>query len=216
MKKVFPALLFLLSTSIAFAYNPIVVKPPQPYDVIPVEGDPYIEHQFLGILEDYPEMFEIKTESSIDLKISLRQLDTDKAVPFGLIMVRQNDGDGGVSEVLRQNEAVADWKKVKDSILGINFLEGTAIQKSVSPGTYRVEVSTPDNKGAYMLVVGEEPQSNGFFKALAQIYTTQRHFGYTPLHLLFSSYIYYPLGILLVLYGIYRTWRYRKELAHVS
>jgi hypothetical protein len=117
---------------------------------------------------------------------------------------------------LRQNEAVAQWKKVQDSVLGINFLEGTTIQKNVSPGTYRVEVSTPDNKGAYMLVVGEEPQSNGFFKALGQIYTTQRHFGYTPLHLLFSSYIYYPLGILLVLYGIYRTWRYRKELAHVS
>jgi hypothetical protein len=216
MKKVFPAVLFLLSASVALAYNPIVVQPPQPYDVIPVDGDPYIEHQFLGTLEDYPEMFEIKTESSIDLKISVRQLDTDKAVPFGLIMVRQNDSDGGVSEILRQNEAVAEWKKVKDSILGITFLEGTTIQKNVSPGTYRIEVSTPDNKGAYMLVVGEEPQSNGFFKATAQIYTTQRHFGYTPLHLLFSSYIYYPLGILLVLYGIYRTWRYRKELAHVS
>jgi hypothetical protein len=216
MKKVFLVAPLLFVASTALAYSPIVVQPAQPYDIIPVEGDVYVEHQFLGTLEDYPEMFEIKTESAIDLKISVRQLDTDTAVPFGLIMVRQNEGDGGVSEVLRQNEAVSEWTKVSDAVLGMHFLESTPIQKNITPGTYRIEVSTPDNKGAYMLVIGEDPQSNGFFKALAQIYTTQRHFGYTPFHIFFSSYVYYPLGILLVLYGIYRTWRYRKELLHVS
>jgi hypothetical protein len=65
-----------------------------------------------------------------------------------------------------------------------------------------------------MLIVGDEPEPSGFFAGFAHIYQVQRHFGYTPFHMLFSSFVYYTLGILLVLYGIYRTWQYRKELRH--
>ena len=216
MKKALPFFVFLLTASTALAYNPLVIQPPQPYDILPIEGDPYVEHQFLGTLEDYPEMFELTTDVSIDLKIKVRQKNSSDAVPFGLIMVRKNEKDGGVSEVARLNQPISEWKKISDAVLGMSFLESDSIEKNVSPGTYRIEVSTPDNKGAYMLMVGEEPQYSGFFKTIGQIYSTQKSFGYTPFHMLLSSYIFYPLGILLVLYGIYRTWRYRKEIIHVS
>ena len=216
MKKVLPLFIFLLTASTASAYNPIVVQPQEQYGVIAIEDDPYIEHHFLGTLEDYPEMFEFTTDVSVDLSVRVLQRDSGKAVPFGLIMVRQNEDDGGVSEVARLNQPISEWVKVSDSVLGLDLLESARIEKSVSPGTYRVEVSTPDNKGKYMLVVGDESKRTGFFRTLAHIYTIQRHLGYTPFHLLLSSYFYYPLGMLLVLYCAYRVWRYRKEKAYVS
>lgn len=210
MQKSFVVFLFLIIAFPAVAYNPIKAEPQEAYEVIAIEGDPYIEREYLGDLEDFPDMYELTTDVSITLKIQLRQRDSKKAVPFGLILVRQNDADGGVTEVIRMNEPVSDWNTIKEPSLGMKFLEGGLIEKEIAPGTYRIEVSTPDNKGDYMLIVGDEPESSGFFKALAQIYTTQRHFGYTPFHMFFSSHVYYPIGILIVLYGIYCTWQYRR------
>lgn len=155
-------------------------------------------------------MYELTTDVSMTLKVQLRQRDSNDAVSFGLIMVRQNEDDGGVTEIVRLNKPVSEWNRVKESLLGITFLEGGLIEKEIAPGTYRIEVSTPDNKGDYMLVVGDEPHPSGFFEALGQIYMTQRHFGYTPFHMLWSSYVYYPIGILIVLYGMFCTWQLRR------
>jgi hypothetical protein len=210
MKKSIIVASLLLIAFPTFAYNPIKAEPKETYESIAIEGDPYIQREYLGNLEDFPDMYELTTDVSITLKVQLRQRASDDAVPFGVIMVRQNDADGGVSEVVRMNEPLTEWNEVNIPSLGMTFLEGGLIEKDIAPGTYRIEVSTPDNKGDYMLVVGDEAQSSGFFKAIGQIYVTQRHFGYTPFHLLFSSYVYYPIGILLVLYGIYGTWQYRR------
>ena len=214
MKKILPVFFLLAVVTPAFAYNPLVIDPTQPYKVIPIKDDPYIEHQFLGTLEDYPEMFELKTDVSMTLKAAVRQKSSSKAVLFGLIVVRQNDTDGGVTEIVRQNQPLAEWQRVADSVLGMDFLQAQTLEKDIVPGIYRIEVSTPDNKGDYMLTIGDEPVRSGYFSTLGQIYTAQKSFGYTPFHMLFSSYVYYPLGILGVLYGIYRTWRYRRESLH--
>lgn len=211
MRKIIPVLLLLGIASNAQAYNPITAEPAEAYEVILVEGDPYVQREYLGDLEDYPDMYELTTDVAITLKVRLRQRATDEAVPFGLMLVRQNDSDGGVTEVSRLNQPVSQWVNVEESMLGMSFLEGSLIEKEITPGTYRIEVSTPDNLGDYMLIIGDEPVRSGFFASLADIYKTQRHFGYTPLHMLFSSYVYYPLGIIIVIYGIYCTWQYRKK-----
>jgi hypothetical protein len=200
----------------AVAYNPVPAEPSEPYAVMALEGDPYIEQQFLGDLEDYPDMYELTTDVSIDLTLQVRQRAGKRAVPFGLIIVRQNDDDGGVTEVLRSSQELDTWQKTRFASLGITFLEGEKIVKAITPGTYRIEVSTPDNKGAYMLQIGDEPKSAGFFTSMFHIYKTQSHFGYTPLHMLFSSYVYYLIGIMLVLYGMYYTFRHRYSLGSID
>ena len=214
MKKIIPVFLLLVLAVPAQAYNPITAEPAEAYEVIPIEGDPYVQREYLGDLADFPDMYELTSDVSFTLKIRVRQRTGDEAVPFGLMLVRQNEDDGGVSEVARINQPVSEWTKVSEPMLGMSFLEGSLIEKEVSPGTYRVEVSTPDNKGDYMLILGDEPVRSGFFTSFAHIYKTQRHFGYTPLHFLFSSYVYYPLGIMLVLYGMYWTWRHRHTFRH--
>lgn len=210
MKKSIAVVLFVLIALPAAAYNPIPAEPKEAYEVIAIEGDPYIQREYLGDLDGFPDMYELTTDVAITLKVQLRQRADDAAMPFGLIIVRQNEDNGGVSEIVRMNEPVEEWNTFKEASLGMAFLEGGLIEREIIPGTYRMEVSTPDNTGAYMLVVGDEPQSSGFFTALGQIYDTQRHFGYTPFHMLFSSYVYYPIGILLILYGMYCTWQYRR------
>jgi hypothetical protein len=211
MKVCFLFVFLLATVNTTFAYNPIVAEPIEAYEVIKIEGDPYIERSYLGDLEEFPDMYELTTDVAIKLKVELKQRSTKKAVPFGLIMVRQNNDDGGVTEIIRQNQPLTDWKENRNAMLGMTFLGSEVIEKDIAPGTYRIEINTPDNKGPYMLTIGEEPVSSGYFKALLQIAKTQYHFGVTPFGLLASSYVYYTLGIIIVLYGIYRTSKYQKQ-----
>ncbi|MEK7462436.1 MAG: hypothetical protein AAB618_02580 [Patescibacteria group bacterium] len=211
MRYLLLTLVLLTSVSFAYAYNPIPAEPTEAYSLIEIEGDPYVERSYLGDLEDAPDMYELKTDVAITLKMQVMQRSNKKAQPFGLIIVRQNDIDGGVAEIVRQNEPLEKWTKERSQMLGMRFLTAPVLEKEITPGTYHIEVSTPDNKGSYMLLVGEEPVSSGYFKALAQIFKTQHHFGFTPFHLIFSSYIYLTLVIIGIGYGSYRLKRYRKE-----
>ena len=215
MKFLLPVLLLLSGPLLVQAYNPILVEQPEPYAVIPIEDDPYIEHHYLGSLDGNPQMYELTTDVAITLRLSLWQRAYGKSVPFALIMVRQNDDDGGVTEIARLNQPLSEWNKIGSSVLGLTLLKSQTIEQALAPGTYRFEVSTPDNRGNYVLHLGEESVSRGFFGGFSDVGTIQKHFGYTPLHLLFSSYIFIPLGILGVLYGIYSFRRYRRERSHV-
>ena len=212
MKIIVALVVLLASTSFVAAYNPIIAEPSQAYEIIPIEGDPYVQREYLGNLSDFPDMYELTSDVAFTLQVKVRQR-ANGVAPFGLIIVRQNEDDGGVTEVVRLNQPLEEWTEVKDSTLGMKFLEGTVLSREVEPGTYRIEVSSPDNKGDYMLIVGDELVRTGFFGTLADVYKVQRHFGYTPFHMLFSNYLYYLLGIIVVSYGIYRTWQYKNNHA---
>jgi hypothetical protein len=218
MKKSLLALTFLLVASPALAYNPISVQPKEQYEIFKIEDDPYVEHDFLGKLSDYPEMFEIKTDVSMTFTAAVFQRSTGTPVPFGLMFVRQNDADGGVTEVARANMPISEWQKVYEGGLGLSLLQGTTIRKEITPGTYRIEVSTPDNKGDYMLVVGEEPAQRSYFKTLSDVAKVQHHFGYTPFHLILSTYYLYPLGILGIVFTVayyFKRRQYQKNKQYV-
>lgn len=207
------ALMFVLifGASHAEAYNPVSAEPAEQYSVISVEGDPYIERTYLGDLEDAPDLYELKTDVAITLRLQVRQRDNKKAVPFGLIMVRQNDDDGGVEEIVRQNEPLEKWQEERSHILGISFLTAPVLEKEIKPGTYRIEVSTPDNKGVYSLTIGEEPDRQGYFRAVLNVFKTQYHFGFTPFHSLQSVLVLGTLVILGVGYGAYWFRQRRKQ-----
>ncbi len=101
---------------------------------------------------------------------------------------------------------------VDDAVLGLSFLRSQKFEAKIGMGVYRVEVSTPDNIGSYLLTVGEEHASPGYFATLADIYMIQRFFGKSPLALFRSSYVYYPIGSLILLGLLYYTWRNRYRI----
>lgn len=210
MRQSLLILTMLLLAPFANAYQAIPAEPVEVYSIIPIEGDVYVERTYLGDLEDAPDLYEFTTDVAISVQIKLLQRPQDTMMPFGIIMVRQNDDDGGVEEILRQNEPLTAWTTVRPRLLGTTLLESPTIRADIKPGTYRIEVSTPDNKGVYALMVGEEPNDTGFFATLLNIGKTYYHFGYSPLHLYLSPYIYGPLAILSIAFGLLYYRRHRR------
>jgi hypothetical protein len=210
MKLIIFTFLLLASVQTAYAFNPVSPKPEVPYEPILVTGDPYVEQEFLGILENFPVMYELTSDITFDLKIKLRQLAEDNPFPLNLIVVRDDTENGGVIEMARLNQETDKWQTVSDSLLAMDFLESREVTLNVPPGTYRIEVSTPDNIGSYMMIIGEEPTRVGYFKTLANIRETHNNFGYTVLHMVLTPYVYYPLGILILLWAFYYLRRYKK------
>ncbi|MCA9357169.1 hypothetical protein H6784_00330 [Candidatus Nomurabacteria bacterium] len=208
---------FLISGT-ALAYSPIVSEVKRPYDIISLEEKPEAKQEYLGELLDYPVMYEITSEESFTLKAEVSQLYVSGSlpVPFSLIMVRKNDRGGGVTEVARLKADDVNWVTKKDPVLGLNFWYGESLSREVEAGTYRIEISTVDNSGKYLITFGQEEQSVGYLQMLSNIRNTQKFFGFSVFKMLMSSYVYYMLGVILLVFVIYQTWRNRKLLAHVK
>lgn len=219
MKYVFGVLALMMvgATSVA-AYELTVTDVTRPYEIVTVKSDLGPEHIYLGELNDFPIMYEITAKESFDLSSRVRQIynGSEKPVSFSLIVIRQDERGGGVTEVARLRPGTDDWTMVKDSVFGMTFWESEALTSTVEPGVYRIEISNPDNVGRYMLTLGEGEDLPGYFTTLANVRTTQKFFGYSILRLLTSSYVYYTLGIFFLLFVIHRTWKYRKSIAHVG
>jgi hypothetical protein len=187
-----------------------------PYETYVVSASPEAARVYLGELTDYPEMYEITSSEPFELRAVVRQSVSETPAPFALIAVRQDDRGGGVSEIARLIQPVADWREVSDSFLGMRFLESEPISVPVAAGTYRVEISTPENSGRYWLQLGAAPERAGIFSTLGHIRTVQQHFGLGWWRFFWAGGVFYPLGALLLLSGIYATWRFRARLFHVA
>ena len=219
MKYVFGvlALMMIGVTSVA-AYELKVTEITLPYEITDIESDSGTEHIYLGELSDYPIMYQITSDESFDLSARIRQRynNSEEPVAFSLIVIRENERGGGVTEVARLRPGDDGWTTVKDSVLGMTFLESDILSRSVEPGTYRIEISTPENIGRYMLTFGEAENLPGYFEMLGNIRTTQKFFGYSIFRMLTSSYVYYTLGVIFLFFVIHRTWKYRKAITHVG
>lgn len=219
MKYILGLLVFLVvGINSVSAYELAITEVERPFDVVVVEEDEGVGHAFLGELEDFPVMYEVNADESITFMAQVRQRYSQATdlVPFSLIVIRQNDDGRGVTEVVRQRPSTDDWTVVKDSVFGMTFWESKKLSAAVGPGTYRIEISTPENQGLYMLMIGESEPSSGYFQTLVNVHTTQNFFGESILKMLTSSYVYYPIGIFLLLFVIHRIWKYRSSIALVE
>jgi hypothetical protein len=219
MKYILGSLVFLVvGISPVSAYELAITEVERPYDVVAVEEDEGVGHAFLGELKDFPVMYEVNTDESITFMAQVRQpySQATDLVPFSLIVIRQNDDGRGVTEVVRQRPSADDWTVVEDSVFGMTFWESEKLSATIGPGIYRIEISTPENQGRYMLMIGESEQSSGYFETLANVRMTQNFFGVSIFKMLTSSYVYYPIGIFLLLFVIHRTWKYRNSITRVE
>jgi hypothetical protein len=62
-----------------------------------------------------------------------------------------------------------------------------------------------------MFTVGTKQAEVGYFEQLGYIRQTQVYFGYGFFSMLKSAFVYYPLGIILLLLGIFQTWRFTRR-----
>ncbi len=204
------AVIFLFNLTPASAYNPSVNTTTIPYQVYTADSLIETRAEYLGELKGDPQMYEFTIGADTKLSARVWQLETGNPIPFSIIAVRQNNQNAGVAEVgrLKANEIV--WEKTRDSVLGLSFLKSKAFESEIGPGIYRIEVSTPDNVGKYMLTIGEKRVSSGYFGTLAEVRKIQSFFGKSIFAIFTSSYIYYPLGIVILSVLIFITWRKRE------
>ena len=211
MKRIAVLALLLVPVSMQ-AYTVFETDISQPYEIVPIEAVPPVQHNYLGTLEEFPVMYELVSEEPFTFAAQVSQSTGVELQPLSLLLIRKNDRNGGVAEVTRMTIAPDQWVTRKDNKLGLTLVTSPVISESVEAGTYRIEVSSPDNQGKFLLTIGEEATTPGYFSELSAIRQTQSYFGYGIFSMLKSSYVYYPIGIMLLLLAFFKTWQYRHVI----
>lgn len=207
------AIFFASSQTTVEAYNPSINVPALPYAVYMANSDIATQAEYLGELVGDPHMYEFSIGADTKLALTITQLEDEAIIPFSLIAVKQNNQNAGVVEVGRLTAKDVVWSEVANSGLGLNLLASQKFEANITPGIYRVEVSTSENFGRYMLTIGEESADPGYFSTLADVRMIQKFFGASIFALFLSSYVYYPIGIALLLWLFVFTWRRRDLLS---
>ncbi len=216
MKYFLVALVFLFAP-LAEAYNPITVDAEQPFEEIFIEANERgLQQSYLGSLEGYPEMFEFLVPEDTVLQLQVKQRAAKEPSLFNLILVSVHPDTGRIKEQLRVNSSLEDRVREFDWLLGVSLLKSEVEEIQVPAGLYRLEVSTPINEGNYELDFGIESNDNSYFGTFGTIWQVQRHYEYWWTQYLLSSFVFYQLGIVLMIGGFVYAWRKRKESDHDS
>lgn len=198
----------------AAAFEAVPVSPRIPYEAITIDSRIATMRSYLGELTGDPHMYEFTIGESQTLALKIKQKDGE-LLPLSVIIVKARDNDRGVREIGRVSGfASTSWQSVYDGVLGIPLIEGESFTAELEAGVYRVEVSTPENIGKYLLSIGDMENKAGYFSSVASVYRTQHFFGYSPFKIMTSSYIYYPIGSIILVTLIFFTWRYRQKISH--
>lgn len=205
----------LLLPVVTLAQSVYLTEQSQPYEIVPVEAAVGAETSFLGELTGSPIMYELRADQPFTLTAAIRQLGNKQPQPLSLIVIRQNDRGGGVQEIGRMNADPSDWDRSRDGQVGLSFITSPAVASTVQAGTYRIEVSTPENSGKYELLIGDQVFRQSYGQQLADVRLTQQFFGYNFLIMIGSSLVYVPLLVAFLSYAVFRIWR-RYRLMQAS
>lgn len=204
-------LYFSLTTPVTSAYQAIYEAVTVPYELVTIVGDPNVQQSILGELSGSPEMFEIVSDVPFVLSAEIRALQGGpETLDFNGIVIRQKELRG-VEEVARLKATDAEWSAIIEPATGLLYRAGPFYSEEVPAGTYRIEVSTPENIGKYILVIGSIKNSTGYFASLASVKTTYEFYGLSGFQMFSSPYVHYPIGIVLVLALLGGTWFWQRR-----
>ncbi len=212
MSRLFFLVALLALPTSAFAYTVTNHDLITPYEVLPLEIDTNNRQIITGELDGYPEMVEFTVSEELPLSVSIFGLPGSSTPDFGGIIVRVVQ-PRGVEEIARIKASEATWESVREPISKLTFLVGPEYFGTVASGTYRVEVSTPENYGKYLLVIGDTDSDTGYGATFGSVAALYEFAEVTKLGMIRTSLVYIPLGIILVLCGlVYTIRRTRPEL----
>jgi hypothetical protein len=209
---------FLLSFCISLcfatsaeAYVPQVVVQESLHDITTII-DPEYAQGFFGTLSDFPHTYEIHAKDSFVLFAEIRvpELEASKNTVSGIVIKEQKKGR--VEEITRFLAEDALWETQYDYLIGEKYREGAVFEKELGPGTYRIEVHTPDNREKYMLMVGKQDRKDvGYFELIGRIADVKEFYGTSVLWIIVSPYVYVPILIICIV-ALGYLW-YRRRVA---
>lgn len=204
-------LLFTGLVSTASAFDAVLETVPNQYEVVTIQN-PETEQLILGELEDAPEMYEIVSETPFTLTAEIRAVPypASTIVPqFSGIIIKQKE-IRGVEEIARLKAEESNWTVVSDNATGLNYQAGPFYSEPLEAGTYRIEISNPNNSGRYMLLVGSKSDESGYFASLADIKLVYQFYGLSTVRMFSSPYVHYPVGIMILIGLIFGTWFWQR------
>ncbi len=200
-----------LMAPVASAYQASYESVTVPYEVVTIVGDPNVQQSILGDLSGSPEMFEIVSDVPFVLSAEIRAIGDGALLPdFSGIVIRQKELRG-VEEVSRLLATDADWSLITEPATGLPYRAGPFYSEEVPAGTYRIEVSTPENIGKYILVIGSSKSSVGYFASFASVKAVYAFYNRSSFSMFSSPYVHYPIGILLLLVLLVGTWVWQRR-----
>jgi hypothetical protein len=201
-----------LGVSTAAAYEVIPHTVPVPYDILPIEGEATAQKLIIGELRDYPQMIEIVSDKEFMLTVGLRAVPGEVVPQFTGIVVRVLQ-PRGVEEVTRLKPSTTTWSEAVDPVSKLPYQIGPVYEGVVPAGTYRIEVSTPENAGKYILVLGGQDVQVGYGATWRAVATMYEFYDASKFGMLRTPLVYYPLGIIVLLAGFgYTVYRTRDRL----
>jgi hypothetical protein len=206
---------FLISAYSTQAFDALTHEFPVQYEVVTIEN-PETEQLILGELSDAPEMYEIVSENPFTLTAEIRAIPnrTSNVPPqFQGIIIKQKEVRG-VEEIARLNASDSTWTVVTDKATGLKYQAGPYFSEQVEAGTYRIEVSSPDNQGKYMLMVGAIADEQGYNASLSDIATVYAFYDMSKIRMFSSPYVHYPVGILILILLLGGTYAWQRKQKH--
>lgn len=184
------------------AHSPVIIQTPSQNEVLPLYA-PEISQALYGNLEGYPHMYEFMTPEKMDLFVEVLVPDIELARNnVSGIILRVND-NGSVKEVARLRAKEASWESFFEPFGGDSYRRGSSYRGEIEPGLYRVEVSTADNVGKYVLGVGtiEDFSIGDYFRLVGKIAEVKVFMGKSAFRVVESPFVYGPILLLFFLGG---------------
>ena len=176
---------------------------------------PEVSQAFYGELKNFPHLFEIVATSSLPLYVHILvpDIESGKTNVSGIVLRVLNRG---VEEVIRMNAKDSTWERMHEWFVGDTYREGPEFEKELTAGTYQIEVSSPDNLGKYVLVVGTEEEFSilNYFGTVRDVYTIKVFFEKPFFAVLQSPLVAIPISMLVILgWVLYKKYKKKQENA---
>lgn len=184
------------------------------YEVNDVDGSELLfsenGHDILwaGELKGVPHMYTIEPDATSTVKITLKALSETATSNISVLVVKENKPRGVVA-VARQEAKETNWLAGTDSLSRVDYLEGGTFEQELAPGFYRLEVSSPNNQGKYLLMLHGQTE-NSWWGKVSSAMTIQDFADYSYFNLLFSPLLVKPFLILLAILGGFAYSRRKK------
>jgi hypothetical protein len=188
---------------------------PDQHDVLPITDLATRQH-FYGTLTDAPHLYAFHVDEPTDVSLALFVPDLpDQKNDMSILVLRKKVR--GLDLVARLEAARASWVASRWWSTGDAYRKGDEWSDTLYAGDYEVEVSTPSNRGSYVLSLGTESTTT------LSSYTTQvgtlfriKHFFHKPgIAAVESPLLFVPLMLLCGLsYILFRTYRSRDRVLY--
>jgi hypothetical protein len=175
--------LLLLAAGTAFAHQPRLVNDQPLIEV----RNPEISQAFYARLAGSPQTYTIRSETPLRLYVNILVpdipgIDTD----YEAAIFRETESPDNLLALL--DGKAFDWRPFFEPFGGDHYWLGPEYDEQVPAGTYIVIVSSPDNRGKYVLAVGkvEKFPLKEMARTIVTLPKLKKYFGKSPLTAYFN------------------------------